>query len=106
MFLVVSSTVLAKRVICRQVLRSHIWRLMMGWTTALFIVYHLVLTVVLLVLGKQTSPTSPQGSLLVLVTYWIEIYFWFFFAQTIQASKFFIPKEAKEEGDGNNDHVV
>jgi hypothetical protein len=37
---------------------------------------------------------------------WIEIYFWFFFAQTIQASKFPISKEAKEEGDGNNDYAV
>jgi hypothetical protein len=37
---------------------------------------------------------------------WIEIYFWFFFARTIQAPKFPIPKEAKDEGDGNNDYVV
>jgi hypothetical protein len=98
--------VLAKRVVCRQVLQSDIWHFTMGWTTGLFVAYHVVLPGVL-VLGKQTPPTfPPAAALLVLVMNWIEIYFWFFFAQTIQVSKFPIPKEAKEEGDGNNDYAV
>jgi Na+/phosphate symporter len=100
--------VLAKRVACRQVLQSDIWYFIMGWTTALFIGYHVVLPIVLLILGKQTPPTFlSAAAILVLPMNLIEIYFWFFFAQTIQeASKFLIPKEAKEEGDGNNGHVV
>jgi hypothetical protein len=105
--------VLAQRVVCCQVLRSNIWRFMMGWTTVLFIAYHVlfiayhVVFPVVLVLGKQTPPTFlPAAALLVLVMNWIETHFWFFFAQTIQASKFPIPKEAKEEGDGNNDYAV
>jgi hypothetical protein len=99
--------VLAQQVVCCQVLRSNIWRFMMGWTTVLFIAYHVVFPVVL-VLGKQTPPTFlPAAALLVLVMNWIETYFWFFFAQTVQASKFPIPKEAKEEDDdNNNEHVV
>jgi hypothetical protein len=105
--------VLAQQVVCCQVLRSNIWRFMMGWTTVLFIAYHVlfiayhVVFPVVLVLGKQTPPTFlPAAALLVLVMNWIETHFWFFFAQTIQASKFPIPKEAKEEGDGNNDYAV
>jgi hypothetical protein len=40
--------VLAKRVVCRQVLQIDIWRFVTGWTSGLFIVYYVVLPVVLL----------------------------------------------------------
>jgi hypothetical protein len=46
--LVIYIGVLAKRVVCRQVFRSDIWRFVMGWTTGRFIVYFVVLPVVLI----------------------------------------------------------
>jgi hypothetical protein len=114
---------LAKQVVCRQVLRTDIWHSMMCWSTG-FVVgdYVVLLTMILmhknipelnrgpvvldfLLLGKRQPLTFPT-KLLVLVIDWIEKYALFHIAHKTQAFKFPIHNKAKEESGGDSHHVV
>jgi hypothetical protein len=115
--------VLAKRVVCREVLRIDIWRSMMYWSTGFFIGdYVVLLTMIMLhknipeinrgpvvldflLLGKEQLQSFPTR-LLMLVIDWIEKYAFFHIAKKTQASKVPITMKVKEVGGGDTNYAV